>query len=767
MLFHVLLLTPIGPSAGRYYFQGQGPGRWTGAGIGALGVTGVVEQRQLTALLRGCDPRDGRFLPAWKPARRRSGWDFTLAAPKSVSLLAALADGVSELVTRAQRTAVDEVLADFERRLLRLRRSDAPQGRVASEGAVAAAFEHSVNASGEPHVHTHLLVMNLGRGLDGVWSAIDGRWWPARQSIAALYQLGLRHQLGELGLALDWRTRPDGLGDLADVPRAAVRSASSRSWSVAAAERVAAEAGGGRRSGLRANATVRSRQTASRQPWEERAERNGFGPTQATRVARAARVAAAGRRYADPAVGPNGGPLVRAVTSHLAARRSSFRQSDVLVALSSCAPEGMHPGAAVEWVERFCAGAVPEAVGATSAPRWTTPLALAADQRFVHEASAWSSRARHSVDPAVTTQALAQHRTLSPEGAAAVRRLLESGERVHVLRAPPGRTNLLAHAAVLEAAGAGWRAMGRQVRVAGFEPGDRMRWHTLTGLESHRRDIPADVVVVDRADRRSTPDLLTLLSDIDRSGAAAVLVEGGTSPRLSWTRSNGLEALGSRLGRVDPGAAPSWEPTAEVMRRGAEPWRVGVHSYLTAAGAARDLVARWADAWTPREPAVLVGLGYAETDALNQAARCVRVRRGEISGPALSCGGRVLQAGDRVLPLRRISGEFSRAEALTVVDVDPARSLVSVTAGRRTTTLRREEATHLGYGYAVTPGLLTEGMGRVLLLGPPDTLGPLRDRVFVSASVVPHPAPQDLSRALRPGFQRDAGRTAGLGLEFA
>jgi conjugative relaxase-like TrwC/TraI family protein len=247
MLLHVLLLTPIGPAAGRYYFQGQGPGRWVGAGTGMLELTGEVEHRQLTSLLRGRDPRDGRFLPACKPARRRSGWDFTLAAPKSVSLLSALADEVTGSITRAHRSAVDEVLADFERRLLRLRRAGVPRGVVRSEGAVSAAFEHGVNASGEPHLHTHLLVMNLGRGADGVWSAIDSGWWPARHSIAAVYRLGLRHQLGAYDLHLDWRTRPDGLCDLADVPRAAVRSASSRSWSVAAAEQQSAESPRGRR----------------------------------------------------------------------------------------------------------------------------------------------------------------------------------------------------------------------------------------------------------------------------------------------------------------------------------------------------------------------------------------------------------------------------------------------------------------------------------------------------------------------------------------
>ena len=87
----MLVVTPLGPTAVPYYFHGQGAGRWVGTGSELLGLAGVVERSDLVALLRGCDPGDGNFLPAWKPSRRRAGWDLTLGAPKSVSLLGASA----------------------------------------------------------------------------------------------------------------------------------------------------------------------------------------------------------------------------------------------------------------------------------------------------------------------------------------------------------------------------------------------------------------------------------------------------------------------------------------------------------------------------------------------------------------------------------------------------------------------------------------------------------------------------------------------------
>ena len=96
-----------------------------------------------------------------------------LAAPKSVSLLAALADGGRSTIAAAHDAAVHDVVEDFERRLLKLRRSAAPGGLASAAGVVAAGFGHGANHSGEPHLHTHLLLCNLGRDDGGVWSSID------------------------------------------------------------------------------------------------------------------------------------------------------------------------------------------------------------------------------------------------------------------------------------------------------------------------------------------------------------------------------------------------------------------------------------------------------------------------------------------------------------------------------------------------------------------------------------------------------------------
>lgn len=44
-----------------------------------------------------------------------------------------------------------------------------------AEGLVAAGFTHRTSRAGDPQLHTHVLVANVTKGVDGVWSAPDDR----------------------------------------------------------------------------------------------------------------------------------------------------------------------------------------------------------------------------------------------------------------------------------------------------------------------------------------------------------------------------------------------------------------------------------------------------------------------------------------------------------------------------------------------------------------------------------------------------------------
>src|SRR5205814_1625293 len=144
-----------------------------------------------------------------------------------------------------------------------------------------------------------------------------------------------------------------------------------------------------------------------------------------------------------------------------------------------------------------------------------------------------------------------------------------------------------------------------------------------------------------------------------------VLVEGGTRPRITWRCSAALSGIGDRMGRVDTGPPPVLAGNPELPVgpvRGACP---------TAVDAVRHLLASWVQAGGGPDPGVLVGLGYAEADGLNRAARAILVAHARIGGPALLAGGRVFQRGDQALALRRLAADLPPGTSLRVEEVDP------------------------------------------------------------------------------------------------
>jgi hypothetical protein len=281
-----------------------------------------------------------------------------------------------------------------------------------------------------------------------------------------------------------------------------------------------------------------------------------------------------------------------------------------------------------------------------------------------------------------------------------------------------------------------------------------LRWGTLTGIAPYRAATGASVIIVDHADRRTTADLLAILAGLNRT-KTAILVEGGAAPRLSWMRSDGFAWLGDRLGRVDPGLPPAWTADArEAEQHLLGAWREPALC-RGATHAAGLLLRRWADELDgPVRPA-LVGMGYAETDGLNQAARRLLASRGALAGPELRCGGRVFQAGEEVIALRRLSGELPQGTRMEVVEVKARQPALTVRRPGFTATLDLRASRHLGYSYAVTPALAVQAPGPLLVLGPPSALGRCQERVLGAAMAAPIRAAG--RERIRPRLRQELG----------
>ena len=206
----------------------EGASLWAGEGAAALGLSGPVDAKRFAGVLAGELP-DGSRLDA-KRGEHRAGWDLTLSAPKSLSILALV--GGDARLTGAVREAAASTLAWIERNIAEARVwNGRTQQPVRTGNLVAATFLHDVNRNGEPQLHVHSIVANATRLPDGTWKALRSDEIYARQHVmGTVFASDLRARVEALG----YMTVPapggrDGSFDIAGVPRALVEAFSTRS----------------------------------------------------------------------------------------------------------------------------------------------------------------------------------------------------------------------------------------------------------------------------------------------------------------------------------------------------------------------------------------------------------------------------------------------------------------------------------------------------------------------------------------------------------
>ncbi|MEI8058277.1 MAG: MobF family relaxase [Actinomycetes bacterium] len=117
-----------------------------------------------------------RVESARRPRVAVAGFDMTFTAPKSASVLWALADPVTQqAVLDAHHAAVRDVLSFVESRAVFTRVGARSCAQVPTRGMVAALFDHWDTRTGDPNLHTHVVIANRVQGLDGKWRTLDSR----------------------------------------------------------------------------------------------------------------------------------------------------------------------------------------------------------------------------------------------------------------------------------------------------------------------------------------------------------------------------------------------------------------------------------------------------------------------------------------------------------------------------------------------------------------------------------------------------------------
>jgi conjugative relaxase-like TrwC/TraI family protein len=105
-----------------------------------------------------------------------AGFDLVFTPQKSVSLLWGLGDdAVRTAVARVHAQAVTDTLEWVQTEAGRTRRGAGGLRQIDTQGLVVARFDHFDNRNGDPNLHTHAVVSNKVRGVDGAWSALDAR----------------------------------------------------------------------------------------------------------------------------------------------------------------------------------------------------------------------------------------------------------------------------------------------------------------------------------------------------------------------------------------------------------------------------------------------------------------------------------------------------------------------------------------------------------------------------------------------------------------
>jgi conjugative relaxase-like TrwC/TraI family protein len=194
-----------------YYTDGPEPdGYWYGKGAVEFGLAGRVTGEHLSRLCEGFDPHDERRLVrnagvTEGDRARKPGDDLCFSAPKSVSVVWALADPhLRDEISKKMHRAVCDAL-DYIEEKAGLARVGAQGQELAKVPLTFALFEHSSSRLGDPNLHVHAVCPNLtlnevtGRGC-AIYSVA---FYEIMMSAGAVFRCSLAEGMRELGFTVE------------------------------------------------------------------------------------------------------------------------------------------------------------------------------------------------------------------------------------------------------------------------------------------------------------------------------------------------------------------------------------------------------------------------------------------------------------------------------------------------------------------------------------------------------------------------------------
>lgn len=220
-------------TVGDYYTKGGNePSEWGGKLAADLGLSGPVDARQFRDLLAGKvgDQQLGRHR-ADGQIQHHPGWDFAVNAPKSVSIMALVAG--DERVLAAHEHSVTAAITYLEEQA-QLRRRE--EGKIVHETTgriLVARFTEHGSRELDPHLHTHLVVLNMTNRQDGdPMASLESRVMYGEQRVAGqIYRNALAFSLREAGYEVEFDPRT-GLFEIRGVPKELIERFSQRAEAI-------------------------------------------------------------------------------------------------------------------------------------------------------------------------------------------------------------------------------------------------------------------------------------------------------------------------------------------------------------------------------------------------------------------------------------------------------------------------------------------------------------------------------------------------------
>lgn len=635
-----------------------------------------------------------RFIAARNQAQVVMGYDITFSAPKSLSIVWAVADPATRrLCEEAFEAGVARGVAYLEANAISVGRGP---NRQPGTGMIAASYRHSTSRELEPQLHEHVVIANMAKGADGTVKTLDARSLFAHATTAGhIAEAEMQHHTNRLGIA--WTPTHRGIANIAGVPTDAIRAMSTRREQLLtlASELGTTSARGRQAAALatRAGKTTAVDPTDLRRQWVDQLASVGFGPDQLIAATTAAPVRPwsieDSRRLDAHLAGPDG------VTEH----HAIFDRRDVICAIVDHAG-GRLDGDAIEahadrWLHTAAVIPLDTAHSATSAlpgphttdATWYSTPAMVALEHAIADAydNGWNQGTGRVptaiIDQAIDAWEAASGRTLGDDQRAMVTSITTSGHRFQPVIGPAGSGKT----AALEVAARAWEHAGFTVIGAAvngtaaevLERSTGIASRTVAGLVT-RLDTattpvldPNTIVIIDEASTLGNRHHARLVHHVQTAGATmrtigdphqhSAVEAGGMwahlahahpdrTPRLHTNRRQaGPEMTDVRLANADYRTGAIAEAIA----------RLDANQRIITAATSGELLDHLATDWyldhqhhrtqPGTAPSRMIAEHHHERRALNARAQALLRADGTLTGDGVRIGEADFHVGDHVI----------------------------------------------------------------------------------------------------------------------